>query len=133
MSVFVYIRSEPALWTVGHYDGDGKWQPESDHGSPEDAADRVAYLNGGIPPKAPTVEPTAFVVVLQNGHGVRVYGPFISRADADEFEAFLSAEVDPCTVRELHEPLREVLAWRAAARGDAEEAEQVLRRPGGAL
>lgn len=45
--MYVYICSEPRLWTVGFYDPDGKWQPESDHDSAEKAADRVAYLNGG--------------------------------------------------------------------------------------
>lgn len=43
---YVYIRSEPGLWTVGHYDGDGGWEPESDHSSADDAASRVALLNG---------------------------------------------------------------------------------------
>lgn len=43
---YVYVRSEPALWTVGFYDPSGRWEPESDHGSSEDAAQRVALLNG---------------------------------------------------------------------------------------
>jgi hypothetical protein len=47
MSCYVYIRSEPSLWTVGFYRPDGKWEPESDHSSSEDAAKRVAWLNGG--------------------------------------------------------------------------------------
>lgn len=47
--VYVYIRSEPSLWTVGFYGPDGKWEPESDHASPDDAAARVHYLNGGQP------------------------------------------------------------------------------------
>jgi hypothetical protein len=46
--MYVYIQSEPGLWTVGFYDPNGNWQPESDHDSPEKAAERVAYLNGGI-------------------------------------------------------------------------------------
>jgi len=45
--MYVYIRSEPQLWTVGHYSPDGKFDPESDHGTPDDAAKRVRYLNGG--------------------------------------------------------------------------------------
>ncbi len=45
--MYVYIKSEPQLWTVGFYHPDGSWQPESDHGSPEDAAERVHWLNGG--------------------------------------------------------------------------------------
>lgn len=45
--MFVYVRSEPNLWTVGHYSPDGKWYPESDHGSPDAAAERVHWLNGG--------------------------------------------------------------------------------------
>src|SRR4051794_38367422 len=41
------------LWTVGHYAGE-QFIPESDHGSPEAAADRVRWLNGG-----PAADPTA--------------------------------------------------------------------------
>ncbi|SRR5258706_7855734 len=43
---YVYIRSEPELWTVGFYSGD-KWNPDSDHSTKGAAADRVHYLNGG--------------------------------------------------------------------------------------
>ena len=45
---FIYVRSEHELWTVGTY-ASGKWAPESDHGSPDAAAARVHYLNGGNP------------------------------------------------------------------------------------
>jgi hypothetical protein len=48
---YVYIRSEPGLWTVGFYDPAGDWQPESDHGSTDAAAQRVAFLNGGPQPQ----------------------------------------------------------------------------------
>ena len=44
---YVYIRSEPGLYTVGFYSPSNVWEPESDHGSKEDAAKRVAWLNGG--------------------------------------------------------------------------------------
>lgn len=44
---WLYKKSEPTLWTVGFYDPSGRWQPESDHGSEEEAARRVHYLNGG--------------------------------------------------------------------------------------
>jgi len=45
--MYVYIRSEPNLWTVGFYAPDGKWNSESDYSSREEAAKRVHYLNGG--------------------------------------------------------------------------------------
>ena len=45
--MFVYIQSEPQLWTVGIYASDGKFIPERDHGLSKEAADRVCYLNGG--------------------------------------------------------------------------------------
>lgn len=45
--MWVYIQSETGVWTVGHYDSGGKFVPESDHSSAEDAAGRVHYLNGG--------------------------------------------------------------------------------------
>lgn len=45
--MYVYIKSEQTLWTVGFYSPDGKWNPESDHETKESAAKRVHYLNGG--------------------------------------------------------------------------------------
>lgn len=50
---YVFIQSErpsrdtTGLWTVGFFGPDGKWVPESDHGSTAEAAARVHYLNGG--------------------------------------------------------------------------------------
>ena len=44
---YVYVRSEPHLYTVGFYDPDGRWHSESDHISRDDAAAKVHYLNGG--------------------------------------------------------------------------------------
>lgn len=43
---WVYIRSEPGLYTVGHYGRDGAWHTDSDHGERESAAARCAMLNG---------------------------------------------------------------------------------------
>ena len=45
--MYVYIKSEPQLWTVGFYKPDGTFEPESDWSSQEEAADRVHWLNGG--------------------------------------------------------------------------------------
>ena len=44
--MYVYKQTERTLWTVGFYMPDGRWEPESDHDSPEEAAKRVHYLNG---------------------------------------------------------------------------------------
>lgn len=48
MSEYHYIQSEPGLWTVGigRPGKGGDWEPESDHETPEAAAERVRYLNG---------------------------------------------------------------------------------------
>lgn len=43
---YVYMRSEPNLWTVGFYRPDGRWESESDHETADAAADRVCRLNG---------------------------------------------------------------------------------------
>lgn len=46
--MYVYIpanHGEPA--TVGYYTPAGRWMPESDHDTDEQAAARVNYLNGG--------------------------------------------------------------------------------------
>lgn len=45
--MYVYINTEPNLWTVGFYDPSGKWHPESDYTSRDEAATRAAWLNGG--------------------------------------------------------------------------------------
>lgn len=44
--MYVYVKSQCGLWTVGFYDPSGEWQPESDHSSSESAARHVAWLNG---------------------------------------------------------------------------------------
>jgi len=44
---YVYIKSEPKLWTVGFYHPNGEWEAESDYSSAEKAAERVHWLNGG--------------------------------------------------------------------------------------
>lgn len=49
--MYVYRQSESQLWTVGFYTPDGEWEPESDHTSHTEAADRVHYLNGGTAKK----------------------------------------------------------------------------------
>ena len=48
--MYVYIKSEPYLWTVGFYTPDGEWIAESDYDCREDAAKRVHWLNGGGKP-----------------------------------------------------------------------------------
>ena len=49
MGQYVYKKTETWLWTVGFYDPQGEWHPESDHDTKEAAAERVAWLNGGYP------------------------------------------------------------------------------------
>lgn len=44
---YVYIRTDPGLFTVGFYKPDGSFEPDSDHTDQEEAAKRVAWLNGG--------------------------------------------------------------------------------------
>jgi hypothetical protein len=44
--MWVYIQSEPTLWTVGHYSPSGQWHTDSDHGTQEEASLRCAWLNG---------------------------------------------------------------------------------------
>lgn len=45
---WVYLQSEPRLWTVGFYDPKGEWHPDSDYEFREQAAARVRWLNGGL-------------------------------------------------------------------------------------
>lgn len=45
--MYVYIRSEANLYTVGFFTPDGEWIAESDWDSRDGAALRVHWLNGG--------------------------------------------------------------------------------------
>ena len=45
--MYVYIESEPGLYTVGFYSPDEKWHTDSDHTDRDAARRRVRYLNGG--------------------------------------------------------------------------------------
>lgn len=50
MSGYVHIRSEPGLWTVGHYH-DGQFFPASDHRIEAEAIERAQELNGRARPR----------------------------------------------------------------------------------
>lgn len=69
--MYVYIQSEPHLWTVGFYDPAGKWHPDSDHNSRDEAARRVHYLNGGC---EQTEEEQAGKSYMEYFHGVKPRG-----------------------------------------------------------
>lgn len=45
--MYIYVKAKgEQIYTVGFYDPKGEWVPESDHDTAQDAAIRVAYLNG---------------------------------------------------------------------------------------
>ncbi len=64
MSNYIYIAptNEDRIWTVGFYNPVGEFEPESDHDSKEEAAERVAFLNGGGLDKIPPDEDTEPVI-----------------------------------------------------------------------
>lgn len=55
-SIWLYRRTEPTLWTVGFYTPAGTWEPETDHGTADEAAARVHWLNGGTAPDPAPIE-----------------------------------------------------------------------------
>ena len=54
---YVYMKTEPGLWTVGFYEPNGAWTSESDLDSPAQAAARCAWLNGdrSLPVREPVL------------------------------------------------------------------------------
>lgn len=48
--MYVYMKVNEDKWTVGFFDPDGEWMPESDHDDALDAAQWVSFLNGGNMP-----------------------------------------------------------------------------------
>ncbi len=52
MNGFVYIQSEPGLYTTGHYSPSGEWHADSDYEDKSMAVARCHELNGGAPASA---------------------------------------------------------------------------------
>lgn len=51
---WVYLQSEPGLWTVGYYSPTGAFYSDADFDTRDDARRRCHYLNGGsLPPDTP--------------------------------------------------------------------------------
>lgn len=46
MTAWLYIESEPGLYTVGYYDQKNKWHPISDHESEREALAKIRHLHG---------------------------------------------------------------------------------------
>jgi hypothetical protein len=67
--MYVYIQSEPGLWTVGFYDPKGGWQAESDWGSASDAASRANWLNGAAAMK----QSGLFPAFINNGGSLELW------------------------------------------------------------
>jgi hypothetical protein len=96
---YVYIQSEPCLWTVGHHGPNGEWHPDSDHGSREDAGARVAYLNGGASPGLISASKGFAAYIeeyfsddLQCDHAVNLCGCSLKGEIAEVKEAIAKAE-----------------------------------------
>ncbi|MGL4177515.1 MAG: hypothetical protein ACRCSN_15725 [Dermatophilaceae bacterium] len=45
-ATWMYLDTDPGVWTVGFYTPTGQWITDSDHDTPDAAADRCHYLNG---------------------------------------------------------------------------------------
>lgn len=51
MGAYYVKRTEAQLWTVG-FDTSDRFEPHSDHGDPNEAAEHAVWLNGGPEPAA---------------------------------------------------------------------------------
>jgi hypothetical protein len=49
------------------------------------------------------------------------YGPFDDKASADRFRDFVTQEIDPADVEQLHDPVTELLNWRDATQESREQ------------
>lgn len=82
--MYVYIRSEPGLWTVGHYAPEGKFEPESDHASTEAAAERVRYLNGwGVSGEVPVQEVVRVELPLRDWYAGQALAGYLAAHAGD--------------------------------------------------
>lgn len=63
--LWLYRRTAPAAWQVGFFDPVGDWHADSVHTSPDAAAERAHWLNGGPPTPPPAPATAAEVADLQ--------------------------------------------------------------------
>jgi hypothetical protein len=78
--MYHYIQSEPGLWTVGTGSPKEKtWEPESDHTSQQEAANRVIVLNGGTVPDSKAtqnnIQQAYEIMQMRFGHADAPYDP----------------------------------------------------------
>lgn len=93
MNGYVYIKSEPGLWTVGFYAPSGKWEPESDFNSTDKAAERVRWLNGGrVKPGLPQEHLDAMLKVCEAARQHRNDGHYTGQRLFDALFAFERSE-----------------------------------------
>lgn len=48
--MYSYQKTKPGVWTAGSFNANGVWVPESSWNTPEEAAERSHWLNGGQGP-----------------------------------------------------------------------------------
>lgn len=121
---YVYIKSEPGLWTVGHYDG-GEWEPQSDHSKESEAAARVAELNGGGRPESRDPAHVVRLVKTLDEIAVALNDWYAERQAAHEERAKALRERQERSWRVEPEPW--VFAEEMIRRDDAETLEPIRR------
>lgn len=89
---YYYRRTEPQLWTVGHDTAEGAWETDSDHDVREEAAQRVAFLNGG---EAAGANPAQVWIV--------VHRPFDAPVDVFVYRDQAAAYADFYALRAQHD------------------------------
>jgi hypothetical protein len=57
--MYSYQKAEPGQWSVGVFTTNGDWRTESVWNTPEEAAERVHWLNGEQTPKMDDDEPSS--------------------------------------------------------------------------
>lgn len=102
--MYVYIQSEPGLLTVGHYAPDGKFHPDCDCSTKDEAGRRVAYLNGSN--------------VTVDGGAVMVRVPAEVVAQAARASDF--TKMPPHLRQALAWAVKRCAEWRGNLTGDAE-------------
>lgn len=115
--MYVYEKTEPDVWTVGHYDPAGKWVSESDHSTRAEAAQRVCTMNGGgvifVERPADPKPSTASLVVAElrrlskatRGQPVSIdVETWMGKAGADEVEVTWKVYVGGSYGRSFHNP-----------------------------
>jgi hypothetical protein len=112
--MYVYIKSEPSVFTVGHYDPKGKFIPQSDHASEAEAKHEVRSMNSTfkLGKRFEHLQLNSkSMLILRGDITTNDLYDFVQQARATKFRGFIAYLPEEMTMEHLNESDMERAGW----------------------